>query len=213
MSAALAALVFPPTAVFAWSNNGIGPIAMVLVVFFLLQVPLTVIIYISPLVSTEYGFLTWKINKCTLNAIKKSKNPFFFWLFRLDQISPFGLFRNDIYKNAIESQEPSSPTLFCINVTFAECLLREGEFSSAAGLLKNALSIEPQNLIANYLLAGCYERLGEIDNSIASYQVAHKTAESTMVELPSFIKRQIERIEKEGPLPKGAAPGLKFVIY
>jgi len=86
-----------------------------------------------------------------------------------------------------------------------------GEYNNAISSLKEAISIKPDNFIANMRLAELYERVGFADNAILHYETALRNSEIISFNLREFVTSQIQTVKTKGPRKKEPPDGFKWM--
>jgi tetratricopeptide (TPR) repeat protein len=118
----------------------------------------------------------------------------------MDELSALGNVREDIYKSLEGSEEiiQNDGLRFYLYVRIAESALKESSFDRECGYLRKAVSIRPNDLVANYRLGNSLERAGDGTGAVRAYEAALKNAVIDK-ELSEVILDQIKRVEKSGP--------------
>ncbi len=157
------------------------------------------------------------------HLIKKSANSIIKNLFGrgkllilfLDELSVIGDIRVDIYKESLSNEniKGNKELEFLFYIKIARSARKEEDYDKEITYLKDATSIKPYDLTANYRLGNAYEKLNMRSNAIDSYNLALKDSLIDSVELKEFIKAQIDRVNRKGPCKKPPIPGLKYMIY
>lgn len=86
------------------------------------------------------------------------------------------------------------------------------EDRNAIEALKQALSIRPNDIIANFRLARSFERIGSATEAIKAYQAALLDPTIDVEELRAFIADQAERVGEKGPDQRSPIPGLLYQL-
>jgi tetratricopeptide (TPR) repeat protein len=86
------------------------------------------------------------------------------------------------------------------------------EDRNAIEALKQALSIRPNDIIANFRLARSFERIGTATEAIKAYLAALLDPTIDAEELRAFIADQAERVREKGPDQRSPIPGLIYQL-
>lgn len=147
--------------------------------------------------------------------IKKECGIFSFIRYYLDGLSNVSSYQEDICKTLLKNKNVREDTenLFVLYVKLAILLLKDDNFSKEIEMLKLALGIKQNDLVANYRLAISYERNNSVDDAITHYKRALNDPMINSKILEQFILKQIERVETTGPLKKPPTLGLKYTSW
>lgn len=86
------------------------------------------------------------------------------------------------------------------------------EYNNEITALKQAVMLNPNNLIANYRLARAYERIGSAQEAIKSYEASLADPSIDSEELKRFLGSQSERVKEKGPQQSSPIPGLIYQL-
>lgn len=163
----------------------------------------------------EFAALVWGNEKRSNAAIRKAHWIGTLIVLKLDEISTIGLVRDDIYREMLESMDVmSDPELaLSLRIRIARSLSKQSDPSDAINHLKEALSISPQDIVANYLMGTCQEKIGNVPEAMAHYEVCRNESLNVSKNLEPVFLKNIKRLERRGPTKKMSMPGIKFVIY
>jgi Tfp pilus assembly protein PilF len=81
---------------------------------------------------------------------------------------------------------------FYFHTKLSNYYFNNGEYHNAISALRVAISIKPNNFIANMRLAELYERVGFVDDAILHYEAALSNSEIISSELREFVNSQIQ---------------------
>lgn len=112
--------------------------------------------------------------------------------------------KEDTIKNNYEA-------LFNILIKMNKIALKQDNFEKEKAILFSATKINPNDLIANYRLAVCYEMEGSKDEAIKHYLLATTDSYLTSNQLRKFILSQIKRIELKGTMNRPPVLGAKYL--
>jgi hypothetical protein len=86
------------------------------------------------------------------------------------------------------------------------------EWNNELAALKQAATLRPTDLIANYRLARSYERTGSAQDAIKAYEASLSDPSIDTPELRKFVVSQVQRVKKEGPQQASPIPGLIYQL-
>jgi len=110
----------------------------------------------------------------------------------------------DICKELLQSEATKTrPDLqYHLLIRLAHSYVKDGQPRKAIENLQAALSIRPNSLIANHMMARVYEKMGKGNEAIAHYELAQED-ETISSTLKAYLVEQIQRIKVNGPREKG----------
>ena len=110
----------------------------------------------------------------------------------------------DICKELLQSEATKTrPDLqYYLQIRLAHGYVKDGQPRQASESLQAALSIRPDSLIANHMMARLYEKIGKGNEAIAHYELAQED-ETISSTLKTYLAEQIQRIKVNGPREKG----------
>lgn len=117
----------------------------------------------------------------------------------------------DVCSNLLK-KEKSKDNLelqFYLNVKLAKFYMRNSQLREAISALKDALSVKPTNLIANFRIAVLYESIGSGEDAILHYELAGRD-NVVSKNLKDYLNNQIQRVKTTGPRQKGPYDGSGF---
>ena len=79
--------------------------------------------------------------------------------------------------------------------------------------LKQAAAIKPGNLVVNCRLANSFEKIGNGNEAVKSYNAALGDPNIWSDNLKNYVTNQIERVKTEGPAKKPSVPRLKYMTH
>ena len=130
----------------------------------------------------------------------------------LNQIDINGI---SICSDLLKNKELNSELNFYILTKLAIYQAKDGQKSKAIDNFKKALSIKPDDLIANIKLSEIYERTGNAHESILflnkGIQIIKK--DKNKANLIAFLENQIERIKRQGPRKDPPMTGFKHMSH
>ncbi len=98
--------------------------------------------------------------------------------------------------------------LFYICLKLGLLSQRKRDYEKAISHLKMAIDYNPSDLVANFVLGECSERLGFGEKAISAYETALNDLSCQSDSLRQFINGQILRVHTKGPSKKPPNPGL-----
>ena len=101
---------------------------------------------------------------------------------------------------------------FLIYLKIAKSALKADMPDKEQNYLEKAVTIKPNDLVANYRLALSFERSGEGGKAIKSYEAALKDASIDSPDLKVFIMSQIQRVKAHGPRKRSRFWGARYLF-
>jgi len=86
------------------------------------------------------------------------------------------------------------------------------EWNNELAALKQAATLRPTDLIANYRLARSYERTGSAQDAIKAYEASLSDPSIDTPELRKFVASQVQRVKENGPQQASPIPGLIYQL-
>ncbi len=123
--------------------------------------------------------------------------------------------QGDLCKSLIENDLVKSNDEHMYYVYMKISLLenKNDNLEKEISFLNSALQLKPDDLIANYRLAVCFELKGSAVNAIKHYEKSLLDIEIDSKEIKDYIKLQIERINIKGIMDKPPALGLRYMSW
>lgn len=90
--------------------------------------------------------------------------------------------------------------------------LKTFDYDKEVEYLREAASLKPADLVANYRLANALERVNDAQAAINAYQAALNDPLLDTMELKELISAQIKRVKTQGPAKKPPIPGFRYFI-
>jgi len=110
-----------------------------------------------------------------------------------------------------QSHIQENPELkFYILVKLANYYFNNGDYKESITTLNKALSIKPNDIVANMRIAELYERIDLAEEAISHYNAALTSTEALTGNLREFIGSQIHRVKTEGPRVKQPPDNFKW---
>ena len=118
-------------------------------------------------------------------------------------------------KNLLEKSRSNSDEdlLFGLHITIARFYEKDHDYKTSISQLLEAVTIKPQNLIANIRLAQSYEWIGSGDEAISSYERALENPAAEKESIRNFINSQIEIVKKHGPRKAQPITGFRYATH
>lgn len=162
----------------------------------------------------EYAYREWLLRKSANVLFIKILGVRRYISLYLDELSALGSVREDIYKNLQGKEEVvrNDSYKFCLYVRIAESALKESSCDREIEYLRRAVSIRPNDLVANYRLGNSLERSGDGQGTVRAYEAALKDP-VVEKELSEVILAQIKRVETSGPAKKPPMPGFRYMSW
>ncbi|MCP4111762.1 MAG: hypothetical protein GY749_40600 [Desulfobacteraceae bacterium] len=123
--------------------------------------------------------------------------------------------QEDICKRLLQhtSIKENDENLFYIYIKMSSLAIKEDNFIKQKQMALSAIELKPDDLIANYRLAVCYEMEGSADEAIKHYYAASNDPDLNSDQLRKFIVSQIERIKLKGPMNRPPVSGTKYMAW
>ncbi len=86
------------------------------------------------------------------------------------------------------------------------------EWNNELAALKQAATLRPTELIANYRLARAYERSVSAPDAIKAYGASLNDPSIDTPELRNFVASQVQRVKEKGPQHASPIPGLIYQL-
>ena len=130
-------------------------------------------------------------------------------------MSALGSVREDIYKSIKIKEEVvrNDNYKFCLYVRIAESARKEYSFSREVEYMREAVSIRPNDLVANYRFGNSLERIGDGPGAVRAYYATLTDSAVVGKELKELILAQIRRIETLGPAKKPPIFGFSYASW
>lgn len=191
------------------------PVTVSIFAFSIYQIALTRHLWGKDRGNFEYAYRERLTEKAANSIIIKTIGFREFVRLYLDELSTMGIVREELYKEVLATNEISlkDELKFYIYVKAAKSALKESNFEKELSYLKQAVSINPDDLVANYRLGSSLERAGNGSEAISSYEAALSDPLISTRELREFISIQIRRVEARGPAKKPPMPGLRYMAW
>ena len=163
----------------------------------------------------EYAYRERQIYKDANEIIRKHLDTVTLITVSLDELSVIGSERDDVYEKLLRKKEIDSnkELRFLILMKYANSLKKGGDDEKENRCLKQAAAIKPGNLVVNYRLANSFEKIGNDNEAVKSYNAALGDPNIWSDNLKNYVTNQIERVKTEGPAKKPPIPGLKYMMY
>ena len=132
-----------------------------------------------------------------------------------DQFNALRTLQKDICRNLLKNANiaQDNETLYYIYYKLSNLELREDNFKEEIRILNLAISMKPNDLLANFRLAVCSEMDGLVDDAIKHYKLASNDPYLISNALKKYILSQVERIELKGPKNRPPALGAKYQAW
>jgi tetratricopeptide (TPR) repeat protein len=85
------------------------------------------------------------------------------------------------------------------------------QYEKAIKYLEDAINLNPSALVANFMLAQAFERIGKAEKAVCAYKSASEDPLCESETLKKYITNQLERIKTKGPSKKPPMPGLRHL--
>jgi len=86
------------------------------------------------------------------------------------------------------------------------------DWNNELAALRQAATLRPTDLIANYRLARSYERTGSAQDAIKAYEASLSDPSIDTPELRKFVASQVQRVKEKGPQQASPIPGLIYQL-
>ena len=93
----------------------------------------------------------------------------------------------------------------------ADVLTRKRKYEKSINKLEKAIQLYPTALVANFMIAQSFERLGDAEKSILAYKSAAKDPSCNSKFLTKYLNDQVERVQIKGPSKKSPMAGLRHL--
>lgn len=132
-----------------------------------------------------------------------------------DQFNALRTLQKDICRNLLKNANiaQDNETLYYIYYKLSNLELREDNFKEEIRILNLAVSMKPNDLLANFRLAVCSEMDGLVDDAIKHYKLASNDPYLISNALKKYILSQVERIVLKGPKNRPPALGAKYQAW
>ena len=117
----------------------------------------------------------------------------------------------EAYKDIIMNSKIESEHKYYIYIRAADVHLKKRKYENAINKLENAIELFPEALVANFMLALSFERVGETEKAILAYKNAAKDPLWNSKYLKKYINDQVKRVQTKGPRKKAPMPGLRHL--
>lgn len=132
-----------------------------------------------------------------------------------DQFNALRTLQKDICRNLLKNASiaQNNESLYYIYYKLSNLELREDNFKEEIRMLNLAISMKPNDLLANFRLAVCSEMDGLVDDAIKHYKLASNDPYLISNALKKYILSQVQRIELKGPKNRPPALGAKYQAW
>ncbi len=132
-----------------------------------------------------------------------------------DQFNALRTLQKDICRNLLKNSNiaQDKESLYYIYYKLSNLELREDNFKEEIRMLYLAISMKPNDLLANFRLVVCSEMDGLVDDAINHYKLASNDPYLISDALKKYILSQVERIELIGPKNRPPALGAKYQAW
>lgn len=132
-----------------------------------------------------------------------------------DQFNALRTLQKDICRNLLKNSNiaQDKESSYYIYYKLSNLELREDNFKEEIRMLYLAISMKPNDLLANFRLAVCSEMDGLVDDAINHYNLASNDPYLISDALKKYILSQVERIELKGPKNRPPALGAKYQAW
>ncbi len=111
-------------------------------------------------------------------------------------------------KNLLQKEQSGKDpeVRFCLLVKLAICYAKDGQIRTAIQAFRDALSIKPEDLMANFRIATLYESIGSANDAVMHYKLVKKY-NKLAGDFDDYLDNQIKRVMTEGPRERGPYDG------
>lgn len=162
----------------------------------------------------EYSYLGRKIAKKVNSTIAQHYGWFRLFMLWLDEFSYIGAVRDDFYKEILDNKMlmDDQEFKFSFYMRLARIRAKQDDISIEKEYLDKASKIKPNHPVTLFRLGQNNEKEGDSEAAIKQYQKLLEVQLTDSNAFKSFVSRQIERINKNGPSRRPPNPGLRFAI-
>ena len=163
----------------------------------------------------EYEYRNDLVEKNINKLVLKSFGISTYIDFILDGFNAICTIQEEICKRLLQnaSIKQSAENLFFSYIKMSNLAMKQDDFKKEKQMLVSANELRPNDLIANYRLAVCYEMDGSVDDAIKHYYLASNDPYLNSNQLRKFILSQVERIKLKGPMNRPPALGAKYMVW
>jgi len=163
----------------------------------------------------EYEYRYDLIEKAVRRLVLKYLGFSTFINYFQDQFNNISSEQENICQKLLKNETVSNNDefLFSIYMKLSGLAMKGNDSQKEKNVLISALKIKPNNLLANYRLAVCYEMDGLVDDAINHYNIALKDRYLYSEQLKTFILSQIERVKLKGPMNRPPALGARYMSW
>ncbi len=163
----------------------------------------------------EYEYRNYLAEKIIKKLVLRSYGIFSFINYFQDQFNALRPSQKSICQKLLKNANilNNNNSLYYIYYKLANLELREDNFQNEKMMLKSAISLNPDNLLANFRFAVCCEMDGHVDEAIHHYELALNDPYLISKSLNKYISTNIERIKLKGPMNRPPTLGAKYQSY
>ena len=163
----------------------------------------------------EYEYRIELAEKTIKKLVLKTFGILTFIKYFQDQFNAIRASQKTICQNLLKNENIShdNKSLYCLYYKLSDLELREDNFIEEKRMLNSAISLRPNDLLANYRLALCCEIDGSVDDAINHYELAANDSGIHSAALKSFILSQVERIKIKGPRKSPPSLGTRYQAW
>ena len=163
----------------------------------------------------EYEYRQYLLKKRTKRVFIGVLGRAGFYKWHLDQLSEMPWYEGEMCQEVLmKLQNQANDDLkFPVYVQAAKIAARGRKYNKALEYLKQALSVSPNDLVANLRQAEVFEYMGLASEAISSYKAAIEGPASMSVALRRFVSSQVERVRTKGPRKKPPITGFRRITW
>jgi len=155
---------------------------------------------------------------CKNHALKKAKKAlikaigwFSCQRLYLSELGEISWSEGEAYKDIIMNSKLENEKIYFMYIRAADVLTRKRKYEKSINKLEKAIQLYPTALVANFMIAQSFERLGDAEKSILSYKSAAKDPSCNSKYLTKYLNDQVERVQIKGPAKKSPMAGLRHL--